>query len=74
MLVLDVQNSDSVIYIYKNIYIYIYIYILFQPPFPYRLLQSIEYNFLVLHSKSLLATYLIYNSVYMLNVSLLNMN
>ena len=44
MLVSGVQQSDSVLYIY---YIYIYL-ILFQIPFPYRLLQNIEYSSYIL--------------------------
>ena len=54
MLVSGVQQSDSVIHTY----------IFFQILFSYRLLQNTEYS--VLHSRSLVVIYFIYNSVYLL--------
>ena len=57
VLVSDKEHSDSVIYIY----------ILLQLHFYYRLLQDIEYKFLVLYSsRSLWFICFINNSVYML--------
>ena len=47
------------------IQLYIRIYLFFQIPFPYRLLQNIEYSlFPVLYSRSSLVIYFICSSVY----------
>ena len=68
VLVSCAQQSDLVIYIYICAYmcvnIYIYMYILFSDSFPLQVIT--KYSSLVLCGRSLLFTYFIYNSMYML--------
>ena len=63
MLVLDVWQSDPVIYVY-SVYVCVYIYIyLFLILFTYRLLKNIE---LLVLLRSLLIIYFMYGSVHVL--------